>query len=377
MRWTAMISHKMRSPAFPPRRPSAILRYLVPALFLLVLFYYLNPPQDTPPSVPQTYIPPAVPIQNLSPSQLSHQGPSGKNSKTSTEHSAKEQHEVNQPRPITPQEPIVDSEPKKTAPTSGDTLEVDDSQKPTQAKTKGSHPIDRLIENADKQFSDVLLEQSHSIEEAAAAYRKRRGRHPPPGFDRWYAFATRNNAVMVESFWDQIYHDLEPFWALDALEIRKAAWEFEMTINVRKGKATAASDWFWTQIWLSMVQTISHLLPDMDIALNAMDEPRLVVPWEKMSEYMNKASASKGMVPAKDAVGSFEQLPLPGMGSDANVALPEKDWESTSKSVGSIRTPCWIGYLSIWHWSPILEDVTNDFLFSRALLENSQARLRA
>lgn len=330
MRWGAMISHKMRSQGFPPRRPSAILRYLVPALFLLALFYYLNPQEETTRSIPQTYIPP-IPIQNQSPSQLNHQSPSGKTGETAAEHSAKEQHEVNQPRPILPQDPSVDSDPKKTTSSKGDTLEVDDSQKPTQSKTKGSHPIDRLIDIADKQFADVLSQESHSLKDAAAAYRKRRGRHPPPGFDQWYAFASERNAVMVESFWDQIYHDLEPFWALDANELRKSAWEYEMTINVRKGKATAASDWFWTQIWLGMVQTISHLLPDMDIALNAMDEPRLVVPWEQMSEYMNKASASRGMVPAKDVVDDFEKLPLPGMGADASVKLPAKNWEGTSK----------------------------------------------
>lgn len=318
MRWTTMISHKMRSPAFPPRRPSAILRYLVPAFFLLVLFYCLRPSDDSIRPIPQNYKPPVAPFQNLPPSHPNHQSPAGKTAEIATEHSAKEQHEVNQPRPLTPAQ--------------GDSLQVDDSQKPTQgAKAKGSHPIDRLIAIADQQFADALSQESHSLKEAAAAYRKRRGRHPPPGFDQWYAFAAQHNAVMVESFWDQIYHDLEPFWALDALEIRKAAWEYEMTINVRKGKATAVSDWFWTQIWLGMVQTISHLLPDMDIALNAMDEPRLVVPWEKMSEYMNKASASRGMVPARDAAGQFEQLPIPGMGADAKVKLPAKNWEDTSK----------------------------------------------
>lgn len=323
MRWSAMISQTMRSPAFPPRRPSAILRYLLAAGFLLVLFYYFCPPQDTAQSIQKISTPPAKPIQNHSPSQLNHQSPSGKNGETTTEHSAKEQHEVNQPRPLSPQEPITDS----------NTLEVDESsQKSTQANSKGSHPIDRLIDIANKQFADVLSQESHSLTEAAAAYRKRRGRHPPPGFDQWYAFAAERNAVMVESFWDQIYHDLEPLWALDALELRKAAWEYEMTINVRKGKATAVSDWFWTQIWLGMIQTISHLLPDMDIALNAMDEPRLVVPWEKMNEYMNKASASRGMVPAQDAIGEFERLPIAGMGTDANVKLPAKNWESTSKS---------------------------------------------
>lgn len=136
---------------------------------------------------------------------------------------------------------------------------------------------------------------------------------------------------MVEDFWDQIYHDLEPFWALSSDELRKGAWDYEMTINIRGGKATAGSDWFWTQIWLDMIQTIEHLLPDMDIALNAMDEPRLVVPWEDMREYMNKASASRGMVPAKDVISAFESLASPGEGPERSFQLPEKDWEDTSK----------------------------------------------
>ncbi len=59
-----------------------------------------------------------------------------------------------------------------------------------------------------------------------------------------------------------------------------------MTINVRGGNATARSDWFWTQIWLELIKTIEHLLPDWTWPLNAMDEPRLVVPWEQMDDYM-------------------------------------------------------------------------------------------
>lgn len=335
MHWGAMISHKMRSPAFPPRRPSAVLRFLIPSFFLLVLFYYLRPEPEATPSFPQTYTPP---IQGQSSSQLNHQSPSGIiGQKVPDTHSAKEQHEANQPRPISQQDPIVDSTSKEPPSNKDDTPKVDDSTSSSSSQTstntheKGSHPIDRLIDIANKKFEDNLAEQSHSLGDAAAAYRKRRGRHPPPGFDQWYAFAVEHNAVLVESFWDQIYHDLEPFWALDANELRKAAWEYEMTINVRKGKATAVSDWFWTQIWLGMIQTISHLLPDMDIALNAMDEPRIVVPWEQMNEYMNKASASRGMITAKDAVTAFEQLPISGMGPEAKLKLPEKNWEGTSK----------------------------------------------
>ncbi|KUI59124.1 Beta-1,2-xylosyltransferase 1 [Cytospora mali] len=336
----------MRSPSFP-RRPSAILRYLVPAAVLVALFYYFSPHHDQLESIPTSYAAPASPIspvQQLSPGELNRQSPVGKTGEQPLEHSAKEQHDVNQPRPQTPQEPITNTKQKEE-----DALLIDHGEKPTtngkpqsQSSSSGktSHPIDRLISLANKQFADILSSESHSLADAAASYRKRRGRHPPPGFDQWYVFATERNAVMVEDFWDQIYHDLEPFWALSSQEIRKGAWDFEMTINIRDGKATAGSDWFWTQIWLNMIQTIEHLLPDMDIALNAMDEPRLVVPWEDMNEYMNKASASRGMVPAKDAITMFDSLASPGEGPEKTFELPEKNWEGTKPYWNIVQRGC-------------------------------------
>lgn len=333
-----MISSKMRSPAFPPRRPSAIVRYLVPAIIIITLFYYFSGTQQQQPP-PATWVSPPNSNPQQAPSQPGRESPAGKSGDQSSDLSAKLQHDANLPRPPAPQEPIVDTKPKEE-----ETLQLDQSEKPasgsgsdsssnsgSQSSDNGAHPIDRLIDLANKQFADQLTEESHTLSEAAAAYRKRRGRHPPPGFDQWYAFAKERNAVMVEAFWDQIYHDLEPFWALPALEIRKGAWDYEMTINVRDGSATAKSDWFWTQIWLNLIKTIEHLLPDMDIALNAMDEPRMIVPWEDINMYMNKASASRSMVPAKDAINEFEHLKPPGEGPDRIIELPEKNWEGTSK----------------------------------------------
>lgn len=337
MRWASIQPYKMRTPAFLPRRPSAILRYLIPAFFLVTLFFYFRPTPAFPDlaSLPPTDLQPPTsltqtPISALPASgPVSHQSPSGKDGEMPSDHTVKEQHDVNQPKPkpaAPDQEPIVDSG-------SDPYLGQDHGEKPVQTTTSKDtlHPIDLLIANADKQFAEILSRDSQSLQEAAAAYRKRRGRHPPPGFDTWYKYASERNAVMVEDFWDQIYHDLEPFWALPPNELRKGAWAYEMTIKVRGKMATAESDWFWTQIWLSLIQTLEHLLPDMDIALNAMDEPRLVVPWEKMNEYMDKASTRQGMVPAKEAVTTFEKLAEPGQGPDKDVVLPPYDWEGTSE----------------------------------------------
>jgi hypothetical protein len=105
-----------------------------------------------------------------------------------------------------------------------------------------------------------------------------------------------------------------------------------MNIRVRSGNATATSDWFWTKIWLKMMKTIEHLLPDMDIALNAMDEPRIVVPWEDMAEYMAKAAKTRTMTDARSAVSEFQSLaPVPN-GADKNKDdVPKKSWENTSR----------------------------------------------
>ncbi|KAG7293486.1 hypothetical protein NEMBOFW57_003537 [Staphylotrichum longicolle] len=172
-------------------------------------------------------------------------------------------------------------------------------------QSANKHPIDGLVQAAEKEFAAKLSRETHTLSAAAAAYRKRRGRHPPPGFDIWYEFATENNALIVEDFWDQIYHDLEPFWGVNPAQIRKDAREFEMRIEIRNGKASTSSDWFWTLIWLDMIQTIEHLLPDMDLALNAMDEPRVVVPWEEMDVHLKRAVKTKKLANPRTVVSEF------------------------------------------------------------------------
>jgi hypothetical protein len=79
-----------------------------------------------------------------------------------------------------------------------------------------------------------------------------------------------------------------------------------------------------------MIRTIEHLLPDMDLALNAMDEPRLVVPWEEMERYMTEAEKTRKLADVKRVVGQYRKLEMPGDGTEADEETPEKDWEQTS-----------------------------------------------
>ncbi|MCJ1365947.1 hypothetical protein MMC16_005072 [Acarospora aff. strigata] len=201
----------------------------------------------------------------------------------------------------------------------------------------GAHPIDLLIQAGEEEFDNLLSKQKYDVNAAAAEYRKRRGRHPPPGFEAWFEFAKEKGAVMVEDFWDQIYHDLGPFWGLPADQIRRDAKDFEMTINVRNGKATAGSDWFWTKIWLNLIQTIEQHVPDMDIALNAMDEPRLVVPWEDINRYMEAERASRSMPPPEEVISQYGGLA--GVDQD-RMPTSNKEWEDTQPYYSIARRGC-------------------------------------
>ncbi|RKU43268.1 hypothetical protein DL546_005440 [Coniochaeta pulveracea] len=338
-------SFNMRSPSFPPRRPSALLRYLVPAFLLLLVFYYLSgSTQDV--SFPQPDTPFSPPAHQDGSAFSSE--PKKEASKPSKDDMYPGKDTAYQGGKTAEEKPIEEDSGKST--TDGKKGEsLDDLKKATTTTTRDhaqtptptpgakppvaaathDHPIDTLIAKAEKDFDALLASESKTLADAAAAYRKRRGRHPPPGFDDWFKFAKDHNAVVVEDFWDQVYHDLEPFWALPAAQIRKDAWDFEMTINVRDHKATAGSEWFWTQIWLNLTQTIEHLLPDMDIALNAMDEPRLVVPWEDIDGYMTEAHKTRRLVDVSEVVSEFQKLPAPGQGPDKEGKPTEKNWEDT------------------------------------------------
>lgn len=190
------------------------------------------------------------------------------------------------------------------------------------------HPIDTLINEGERTFDDLMSKESQTLEQAAAAYRKRRGRHPPPNFDQWWYFAKNRSAVIVEDFFDQVYHDLDPFWGMDPGVIRREANGFEMTIHVRNGKAYTESDWPWTLIWNDLFQSMEKFLPDMDLAMNPMDEPRIIVPWEDIDAYMQRSLKPVKMAPVKSVQNSFQKLPKPGQG-DMHLDLVGQKWENT------------------------------------------------
>lgn len=179
------------------------------------------------------------------------------------------------------------------------------------------HPISQLIRSAHATFSTLLDQESHNLADAAAAYRARRGRHPPPGFERWFKEAKKRKAVVVESFFDRIHHDTTPFWALDPPELRRQAHSAPQVIRVRGGNATFETDNPnrppFIQLWAALVAEMAPYLPDLDMPVNVMDESRLLVPWEKIERYVAVESKSRqtALFPPEEAETehtTYEQL---------------------------------------------------------------------
>ncbi|KAI4680671.1 uncharacterized protein J4E84_007810 [Alternaria hordeiaustralica] len=183
--------------------------------------------------------------------------------------------------------------------------------------TQQMHPIDELMVDAQRKFEELISERTYDLNSAAEAYRQRRGRNPPPHFDAWFEYAQKHDAVIVEGLFDQIYRDLRPFWGVSAKSMRGFAQHYEHRISVRNGTATRTenqgpgtpTDRMFA--WWDMVRRMEGLLPDLDIAVNFMDESRVIVPWEEMSNYTEIETLTRKILPGDETIseyGSFQAL---------------------------------------------------------------------
>lgn len=174
------------------------------------------------------------------------------------------------------------------------------------------HPILKLMVEAKAHHEDLMEKRSDNITSAAARYRERRGRHPPPGFDKWVAGALENNAIIVEDFFDRIYTDLAPFWSLDTETIAKRASSWFHVVKVRNGTAEGVGDVegrvIWLQLWTELVSEFAEHLPDVDMPINYMDESRILVPFDEITKLRQKEQESRKITPTKEVTTQFKGL---------------------------------------------------------------------
>lgn len=159
----------------------------------------------------------------------------------------------------------------------------------------GYHPIDLLMWEANTHHEAYVNQTAASkhLKDAVRNYRKRYARHPPPGFDHWYRYATERGSLVIDDF-DSVDRDLLPYFALAPEEIRERTWQIIANpwndasgVSIRDGKAAISPNVMPTHRWMldGIVDMIGHFaewLPDMDLAFNMNDECRVAVPYEKI-----------------------------------------------------------------------------------------------
>ena len=152
-----------------------------------------------------------------------------------------------------------------------------------------SHPIYELRLDADQRWREYESARSLTFRQTVDKYRRKYGRHPPPGFKEWYKFARKKDVFNVDDF-EQIMDDLRPFWAIEPKMIRQYAahmWENPdhaiAGIHIRGHKIVRLTNQSWrSDVLQTVIEKFVEYLPDMDIAMNRLDQPRTVVPWDDM-----------------------------------------------------------------------------------------------
>lgn len=171
------------------------------------------------------------------------------------------------------------------------------------------HPIENLMKEANERWQEYDDSRSTSFRDTVAKYRQTYGRHPPPGFKEWYQYARTLKVHNVDDF-QQITGDLRPFWAIPPQEIRQMAARLQESdgiagVRVRNHKVVSHAEGWRVETLARSIGRLAKYLPDMDIAMNMMDQPRVMVTHEDIQNYL-KIEESTRSTPI-DAADQFTQ----------------------------------------------------------------------
>jgi hypothetical protein len=112
----------------------------------------------------------------------------------------------------------------------------------------------------------------------------------------WYEFAKRRNVQLIDEY-DTIFEQLQPFWGLTPQVIRSRVAEaigYEnllLTVMIRNGetvKISGGAEW-QQDATVGMMKEFVHHLPDMDLAFNIHDEPRVIVQADHLARLVETA----------------------------------------------------------------------------------------
>ncbi|KAM7206727.1 glycosyltransferase [Rhypophila sp. PSN 637] len=169
--------------------------------------------------------------------------------------------------------------------------------------TVNDHPLQRLIYDSRVGANRWLVQAatSNSLPVAVREYEARHhGRKPPAKFDVWYDFASLRYSPIVDHF-AQIDSDLLPFWGLSPQKIREDISRLSSEpgiaiVKIKSGRASHnlganSAERASLEDLVEMINTFAEHLPDMELAINTNETPRVLAPWD---DVQNSISAGAG-----------------------------------------------------------------------------------
>ncbi|KAF7510334.1 hypothetical protein GJ744_006830 [Endocarpon pusillum] len=205
--------------------------------------------------------------------------------------------------PGRPRPPIAAPEEPSIHPSHGEEEQEEQEESPElDVDIPDSHPIYGLRLEADQRWREYESGRSLTFRQTVEKYRRTYGRHPPPGFEDWYKFARKKMVFNIDDF-EQVMDDLRPFWAIEPKTIRQYAahmWENPdhgiAGIHIRDHKVVNLTNRGWrSETMQTVIEKFVEFLPDMDIAMNRLDQPRVVVPWDDMQGLLAKEYETRAL----------------------------------------------------------------------------------
>ncbi|KZT32405.1 hypothetical protein SISSUDRAFT_994071 [Sistotremastrum suecicum HHB10207 ss-3] len=174
-----------------------------------------------------------------------------------------------------------------------------------QVNPAGRHPIIELTDHAQKVWNDKLATQSRTLKDAVAEYKRRYGRKPPKGFDKWWDFVVKHKVQLPDEY-DQIWRNIEPFWGVDPRDLQELQREAEKRedtytiINDEQGmRAINPLDVPRAEDQMAVMRLAGSSLPHFRATMSIHDGPGHVISYEHR-EALKEAAAEGGYIDIHD-----------------------------------------------------------------------------
>ncbi len=161
----------------------------------------------------------------------------------------------------------------------------------TRHKARTEHPIEILAKDAEKEYASLVKRQSGTLAEASAEYKRRYNREPPPGFGVWFNKAKEANSSIIDDY-DTITARLEPYFGISPKDLRARVAMVLGTTSIEgytideHHNLIYVNSTGWNEAkFRGLLEPYLQYLPAMDFAINGLDEPRVVVPRDRLEEH--------------------------------------------------------------------------------------------